>query len=202
MHGMVLDKRRQRPPMRPGRRSAPPPLLAVMLLVLVSPVLALAACSGASPAVPKAAGGTYASQQYHFSVTYPAGWQATVGQQSSTIVPLTLVITRVHSSTAAEGGAVSTFTVTIFDAHNAAIAQSVTALAGDKTLARITLSGRPAYQATAIQQPAQGSQLDDTHRDYYLPAPDYEYQLSTDAISGDGADAALQSMLTSFKILK
>lgn len=164
-------------------------------------LLTLAACGPSSPAVPQTTGGTYISQPYHFSVSYPAGWQATVGQQSSTIVPLTLVITRVHSSIA-EGGAVSTFTVTVFDAHDASIAQGVKALAGDKTLTRITLAGLAAFQGTPIQQPAQGSQVNDTHTDYYLPTPDYEYQLSTDAISGDGADSALQSMLAGFKLLK
>ncbi len=164
-------------------------------------LLALAACGSSSPPVPKAAGGTYTNKQYHFSVTYPAGWQATVGQQSSAIVPLTLVITRIHSDTA-EGAAVSTFTVTVFDAHNSTIVTSVKGLAGDKTLTPVTLAGLPAYRGTPIQQPAQGTQVNDTHTDYYLPAPDYEYQLSTDAIPGDNADAALQSMLSSFTLLK
>lgn len=177
--------------------AALPPLLAL---------LALASCGTSTPAVPAAAGGTYTSRQYHFSVTYPAGWQATVSQQTSAIVPLTVVITRVHAN-AAEGAAVSTFTVTVFDAHNPAIASSVKALASDKTLSRVTLAGLSAYRGTAIQQPAQGSgqgnsQVDDTHTDYYVPTATYEYQLSTDAIAGDHAEAAFQTMLASFAVVK
>lgn len=173
---------------------------------MLAALLALAACSAAAaPVVPKAAGGTYTSRPYHFSITYPAGWQATISQQSSAIVPLTLVITRVRAN-AAEGAAVSTFTVTVFDAHNAAIAASVKALASDKTLSRITLAGLPAYRGTPIQQPAQGSgqgaQVDDIHTDYYVPAPTYEYQLSTDAIAGDHAEVAFQTMLASFTVTK
>ena len=174
---------------------------------LLAALLALAACgAAASPAVPTAAGGTYTSRPYHFSITYPAGWQVTVSQQSSTIVPLTLVITRVHAN-AAEGAAVSTFTITVFDAHNAAIATGVKALASDKTLSPVTLAGLSAYRGTAIQQPAQGSgeggsQVDDTHTDYYVPTATYEYQLSTDAITGDHSDAAFQTMLASFTVTK
>lgn len=175
--------------------------LVPLLLSFVIALSAMAACAPTAPALPTAQGGTYTSKQFHFSVRYPEGWQATIGQQSSTIVPLTLVITRAHSS-AAEGGAVSTFTVTVFDAHDSDVAQSVAALATDKTLTHMTIAGLPAYQSAAIQQPAQGTQADDTHRDYYLPAGNYEYQLSTDAISGDNADAALQSMLSSFTIVK
>lgn len=173
-------------------------------LPLLGLLFALAACSGASPSVPAAAGGTYTSQRYHFSVTYPSGWKATVGQQSSSIVPLTLVITHIHASTT-QGAAVSTFTITIFDAHDSNIAQSIKALAGDKTLTHATIAGMPAYQGAPIQQPAQdgaGGQVNDVHTDYYLPASDYEYQLSTDAISGDSADSALSSMLAGFKLLK
>lgn len=171
------------------------------VLSLVGLLLVLAACQPSPAPVPSAAGGTYTSKPYHFSVRYPTGWQAVESQQSSSIVPLTLVITRVHASTA-EGGAVSTFTVTVFDAHDTNIALSVKGLAHDKTLTRITLAGLPAYQGTPIQQPAPGTQLNDIHTDYYLPTTTYEYQLSTDAIAGDGADAALRSMLTSFTLLK
>lgn len=171
------------------------------VLALLGLLLALAACQPSPPSVPTAAGGTYTSTQYHFSVRYPTGWQAVESQQSSSIVPLTLIITRVHAATG-EGGAVSTFTVTVFDAHDNNIAQSIKGLASDKTLIRITLAGLPAYQGTPIQQPALGTQLNDTHTDYYLPTASYEYQLSTDALAGDGADAALHSMLTSFTLLK
>ena len=171
------------------------------VLSLLGLLLALAACQPSPPSVPTAAGGTYTSTQYHFSVRYPTGWQAVESQQSSSIVPLTLIITRIHASTG-EGGAVSTFTVTVFDAHDTNIAQSIKGLASDKTLTRITLAGLPAYQGAPIQQPALGTQLNDTHTDYYLPTSAYEYQLSTDALAGDGADAALQSMLSSFTLLK
>lgn len=170
-------------------------------LSLLSLLLVLAACQPSSPPVPDAAGGTFTSKQYAFSVRYPTGWQAIQSQQSSSIVPLTVVITRVHDS-AGEGGAVSTFTVTVFDAHDKGIAQSISRLASDKTLTRITLAGLPAYQGTPIQQPAPGTQLNDTHTDYFLSTSSFEYQLSTDTVSGDGADAALHTMLTSFTILK
>lgn len=171
------------------------------MLPLLGLLLILAACQPTPPPVPAAAGGVYTSKQYHFSLRYPAGWQAVQSQQSSSIVPLTLVITRIHAATG-EGGAVSTFTVTVFDAHNSDIAKSMKGLASDKSLSRITLAGLPAYQGTPIQQPAPGTQLNETHTDYYLPTASYEYQLSTDAIAGDGADAALHSMLTGFTLLK
>lgn len=170
-------------------------------LSLLGVLLTLAACQSSPPPAPNAAGGTLTSKQYAFSVRYPTGWQAVQSQQPSSIVPLTVVITQAHGSAGGDG-AVSTFTITVFDSHNTDIAKSITRLASDKTLTRITLAGLPAYQGTPIQQPAPGTQLNDTHTDYYLPTPSYEYQLSTDAVSGDGADAALRTMLTSFTILK
>lgn len=40
----------------------------------------------------------------------------------------------------------------------------------------------------------------DVHTDYFLVHGGYVYQVTTDAISGDAADAALQSMVASFRL--
>ena len=65
----------------------------------------------------------------------------------------------------------------------------------------ITLAGRPAFQDTPAQQLSPDGKLTITHTDYYLFAGDYEYAITTDSVSGDGADAPLQQMLQSFTLL-
>lgn len=171
-------------------------------------------------------GGTYTSAAYHFHIAYPTGWKITVnsgdvpsvwttqtpGGQSATptagqITPVLLLLTitrsSVHTSTP---NAVSTLTVTVLDLRAPYIAKQAAALASTPNLHAYTLSGRAGYAAAPIQQQLPGPNgtpggATDTHTDYYLVQGGYEYQISTDVVSGDdGAAQALQTMLRSFTV--
>lgn len=161
--------------------------------------LGLAACRGATPTVRNLPAGTYTNAQYHFTVRYPNGWQTNVSPQSSPLEPLTLTITR-SSAVETNGSLVSAFTVTVFDASNSAIATPIAALPANPTLSATTLGGLPAYQDKPISQQLPNTHFTATHTDYYLVTGGYEYQISTDAVQSDNADAALASMLKSFTI--
>jgi hypothetical protein len=160
--------------------------------------LMLAACGESLP------GGTYTSSAYHFRVSFPAGWQATAASGDAATIPLVVTFTR---SSAHTSGApmVSTLTVTVLNLSDRYLFGAAAKLAHDPRLQRTTLSGLPAYASPPDQQAIPGamgtpSALTDTHTDYYLVHGGYEYQLSTDAVSGDNADADLQSMLQSFAL--
>jgi hypothetical protein len=178
-------------------------------LALLIVVLALAACGpAAATPLPTPAGGVYTSSTYHFSITYPNGWQLNLAPSgsSSSAVPLSLTITRINAQ-AAVGAQVSTFGITVFDAHDPNAAASISALlklihASGSTYQPVTIAGKPGYQSKPTQEAIAGSQLTNTHTDYYLFLPDYAYHLSTDSVSGDNADSALQAMLQSFTLLK
>jgi hypothetical protein len=168
-------------------------------------LLAVAACAAAAPAAPKARGGTYTSADFHFSITYPDGWQAQQvnGDQPSTIIPLTVVITRI-GAVQTQGPRVSTLTITVFNARDPNVQRGIAALqararATPPTLKALTLAGKPAFQTSpdTRQQPGLGGV---THTDYFLIAGDYEYQLATDDVAGDNADGQLQAMLQSFAL--
>jgi hypothetical protein len=166
----------------------------------------VAACGTSTPAIPTVAGGVYTSAQFHFSVTYPSGWQAqeVQGSSPSTAIPLTVIITRTGDVQDA-GALVSTFTVTVMNAHDPIIAQGIATLeaqakAPGSSYQTIMLAGRPALRAPPVQQQLPGSQLSADHTDYFLIVKDVEYQLSTDAVGGDNAEPALQSMLHSFTL--
>jgi hypothetical protein len=166
-------------------------------------VCVLAACGTSNPAPPKPAGGVYSNADFHFTVTYPDGWQPNEirGAALTATIPLTLVITRTGSDQTSS--LLSTFTVTVLYAKNPTIAQviqgmRVQAARKPSTLRTISLAGQPAWAALPIQQQLPDSQLSATHTDYYLLHGDYEFQLSTDSVAGDDADAALQAMLASF----
>ncbi len=163
--------------------------------------MALAGCGSVS-AVPKhdLPGGVYTNSQYHFRITYPLGWQLNVAPQSSSVSPVTLLITR-SGDLQATGSLVSTFTVAVFDASYAPIATAVAGYGSNTTLHSLTISGLPAYEASPVQQPMANSQVSDTHTDYFVVHGGYEYQLSTDAVKGDNAEPALNAMLQSFTIL-
>jgi hypothetical protein len=168
---------------------------AVLLLVV------LAGCGSVST-TPRhdLPGGVYSNNTYHLRVTYPQGWQLNVSPQSSQISPLTVLITR-SGELQSTGSLVSTFAITVFDASSPPIATAVAGYARDKTLHALTLSGLPAYQATPIQQAVPNTQFSDTHTDYFLVHGDFEYQLSTDAVQGDNAGSALDSILKSFTVV-
>lgn len=167
--------------------------------------LSLAACGQSAAPPPTFSGGVYTNTQLHFSVSYPQGWKANAQPSPSSVVPLTVYITR-SDAVSTPGAPVSTLTIAVFNAHDKDIAASIKSLAGDKTLRKITLAGLAAFQSAAAPQAVPGSQSDssttDTHTDYYLVTPDWEYQLSTDAISGENAESALTSMVQSFTLLK
>jgi hypothetical protein len=163
----------------------------------------LAACGTSNPAPPKPAGGVYNSADFHFTVTYPDGWQPNEirGASLTATIPLAVVITRTGSDQTSS--LLSTFTVTVLNAKDPTIAKTLQGLRAQATgktptLRTITLAGQLAWAAQPITQQLPSSQLSATHTDYYLLRGNYEYQLSTDSVAGDDADAALQAMLASF----
>ena len=180
-------------------------LPALACVVIVAGLL-LVACR-TSVAAPNPPAGVYKSTQLHFSVSYPTGWQAvpTPADQSSSAVPLTLVITR--SGDTAATGSVSSFTLTVFDLRVGAIATPAAllkqkALAPNSPLRPVTLAGQTAYQDAPARRPLPGgANLTISHTDYYLFTADYEYQISVESVSGEHADADLASMLKSFALL-
>jgi hypothetical protein len=180
-------------PGRPGR----PALLGLVVL------LALSAC-GTVASTPKhdLPGGVYTNAPYHFRIAYPQGWQVNVSpaRESSAISPVTVLITR-SGELQANGSLVSTFTIIVLSTGAAPVATAVARLRKDPSVHALTLSGMPAYQAAPVQQPIPNTQFSDTHTDYFLIHGGYEYQLSTDAVQGDNASAALEAMLQSFTIL-
>ncbi|MGH2516823.1 MAG: hypothetical protein ACRDHP_14310 [Ktedonobacterales bacterium] len=179
-----------------GRRSY---WLAVVCIACLG--LALAACGQSATPPPTFAGGVYSSPQYHFSITYPTGWKVNVQPSASSVVPLSVSVTS-SDTVNTPGDPVSTLTIAVFNAHDASIAKSITSLATDKTLQKTTLAGMPAYASAPVQQQVPSSTITDTHSDYYLVTANWEYQISTDAVSGENASAALQSMVTSFALTK
>jgi len=170
-------------------------------------VVALAACGRSAPPLQAPIGGVYTSKEYHFSVTYPSGWQVnnSSGTVASSTIPLEIVITRVNAQ--ASGGAqVSSFTVAVFNAHNKDVAAEINNLllqahAAKSTLKPITIGGINGYQDKSVQTTIPGSQITDTHTDYYLLTSNYEYQISIDALSSDNVTGVLQAMLQSFTLL-
>lgn len=192
-------------------------------LLALTAILALAACGTTykSNLRPLPAG-TYTSAAFHFKITYPSGWGYTVlscgtdqhggsgcdslhGTTASTgptPIPLQLSITREGVLTT-DSPAVSELTVTVLDMSDSNVAAAAAGVATDPTLSKITLAGIAAFASKPLQQAIPGSNgtpsaITDTHTDYYLIHGGFEYQLSVDALSGDGSDAALQAMVQSF----
>jgi hypothetical protein len=152
---------------------------------------------------------TFTSTAYHFSIRYPANWSASSIPQPSEVSPLTLVIAKTHSpqDTApapgqASGALVSTLTVVVLSLSNPGIAASVQALPSNPSMQKTTLAGVPAYKAADVDEQSPDAQVVDVHIDYYVVHGQYEYQISTDAISNDPDGASeLQAMLKSFTFL-
>jgi hypothetical protein len=171
-------------------------------------MLALAACGRSMPPPPVPAGGVYTSTAYHFHFSYSTGWQVSTpaGTTPSTAIPLEIVVTRVNAQP--QGGAqVSSFTVVVFNAQDPSVVSQIRGLEkqfhakGSKYLP-ITISGVRGYQLNESPTTIPGSQVTDTHTTYYLITPDFEYQISMDALSDDNAAGTLQAMLNSFTLLK
>jgi hypothetical protein len=209
----VADQQRRR-----GRGALRPRSGAVLWCLVSLTMLALAGCGRSMPPPPAASGGAYTSTTYHFRFSYPSGWEVSTPQQTgwdgntptsatpSASVPLEIVATRIDAQ-AAGGGQVSSFTVIAFDVRDATVASNMKQLEkqftarGSKYIPT-TISGIKGYQLNESPTTIPGSQVTDTHCDYYIITTAFEYQISTDALSDDNATSALQGMLTSFTVLK
>ncbi len=144
--------------------------------------------------------GVYTSQQYHFKVSYPTGWQVNVSQQPDAVAPLIVIITR-SSVRSTAGSTISSLTIDVLKLSDTGGPQVATQLAQDKNLTPVTLSGLTAYRDKPTQQQGGGNQAGAvvTHTDYYIVQGAYEYQMSIDALSGD--ESALDTMANSFTIV-
>lgn len=175
----------------------------VMLWLLAGAACAVAACA-ATTAPPNLPSGTYSSDAYHFRLNYPSGWHLTAFQGGSSTIPLNVQIT--HTATfQASGSLVSTLTVTVFNIHDPNEATPIATLeqeikSAHSPLQAIMLSGHTAYMDSPTAQQSPGNQPAVTHTDYFLLTPAYEYQITTDAVAGDHADAALHGMVMSFAL--
>ncbi len=180
--------------------------LVAFALLTATLALTLAACGSLSAAPPpKQSAGIYTSAQYHFRLTYPAGWTLTTLPGGSTAIPLSVQIAHVGAQT--QGTLLSTFTLAVIDTTSAAeatpFAQLKQQIAAPKSsLTPVTLSGHPAYQAVPVQEKAPDGSLIGTRTDYYLLAGRYEYDITTESVSSDsGSDTVLQTMVQSFTLL-
>lgn len=171
-----------------GRRA---PFVALALLALWC--LALSACGATTTNLPS---GVYSSQQYHFSVTYPAGWKVNTSSQPGATAPLIIIITRSGASQT-PGSLISTLTIDVMDMSNAGVAQNAAALSKNSALSKVNIGGQPGFSDKPLLQSNASVTL--THRDYYVVHGGYFYQISTDALAGDGS--ALDTMALSFTIL-
>jgi hypothetical protein len=185
-----------------GRRSLQ---AALALCILVG--VALAGCRS-TPTQAPLPGGTYRNDAFHFSVNYPAGWQVNIAPaaDASQGIPLHVVITRT-STVQTTNELISNWSLLVLNTRDSNIAAQIKPLKDriqrhDANLHAMTLGGEPGYQEQPLQQQIPGTDASDTHTNYYLLLGDYVYEISTDAISNDHADAALQSMITSFTITK
>ncbi|MGZ6348999.1 MAG: hypothetical protein ACXWQ8_05770 [Ktedonobacterales bacterium] len=175
------------------------------LCMLVS--IALAGCRSTSsqPALP---GGTYRNDTFHFSVSYPPGWQVNVAPAATAShgIPLHVVITRT-STLQTTNALISNCSIVVLNPRDAEIATQIKPLkdrilSKDTHLHAILLGGQSGYREEPVQQQIPGTPANDTHTNYYLLLSDYVYEISTDAISSDSAGAVLQSMVASFTIVK
>lgn len=168
---------------------------ALALLALLT--VALSACGDSTPNLP---GGVYTNQQYHFRVSYPAGWQVNASAQPGATAPLIVIITR-SGATQAPGSQISTLTIDVLDTSSAGIAQTAAALSKNSALSKITFGGQPGFRDKPTQQAGAGADVASalTHSDYYVVYGGYLYQVSADALAGDGA--TLDTMAQSFTLL-
>lgn len=166
----------------------------------------LAGCrSTATP--PTLPSGSYRNATYHVQVAYPDGWQVNVTPeaQASVGIPLHVVITRT-GALQTQSTLVTNWSLTVMNGKVKNIDEQIAALRRriqqkDASLHPLTLGGASAYQEQPVRQTIPGSQVTDTHTTYYLLVGDLEYEISTDALSSDHAEEALQSILSSFTLL-
>lgn len=178
-------------------------LLRVLAIMLPGAAcLAIAACG--SPSALQLPAGSYSSATYDFHVAFPRNWKANPydatpsGSGSpQTAIPFTLVITRT-GDTHSVASLISTCTITVMNMKDSNIAKSAARLADDNALEPATIGGMQGYKSKPVVQNVPNTQVSVTHTDYYIVHGDYEYQLSTDAVSSDHADSDLQSIIASF----
>lgn len=166
-------------------------------LVALMALMALSSCGATTPTLPA---GAYTNQQYHFRVTYPAGWQVNTSAQPGAIAPLIVIITR-SGARQTPGSQISTLTIDVLDMSNASVAQSAAALSKNSALSAMTFGGQPGYRDKPTVQTGAGSDASAsvTHSDYFVAHGGYFYQVSTDALPGDGP--TLDRMAQSFTLL-
>lgn len=175
------------------------------LIIALAGITCLLVAACGSPTAPQLnlPGGTYTSTAYNFHVTYPRNWKAnpftSTPAASDAIVPIpfSLVITRTGGARTS-ASLVSTFSVTVMNLKNTNIAKSAAGLAKNNALQATTVGGKPGYMSQPLVQEVPNSQISVTHIDYFVILNGYEYQISTDAVKGDNADADIESMLSSF----
>lgn len=165
--------------------------------------LAIAACGSPSAPTLNLPGGTYSSATFDFHVTYPRNWLATPSEATpssdttSDPIPFSLTITRAGDSRSA-AALISTCAIIVMNMKNSDIATSAKELATNTTLKATTIGGAAGYVSAPIVQDIPNSQISVTHTDYYVIHGGYEYQISTDSVKGDNADADLRDMVASF----
>jgi hypothetical protein len=169
------------------------PAVHVALALAALLTLALSACGGATSNLPS---GVYTNQQYHFSVGYPAGWQVNTSAQPGATAPLIVIITR-SGTHQPPGSQISSLTIDVLDLSNTGVQQTAAALRKNSALSKITFGGQPGFSDKPTLET--GASVTLTHSDYYVAHGAYLYQVSTDALAGDGP--ALDTMAQSFTIL-
>jgi hypothetical protein len=180
--------------------------------VIVAALFLLAGCGASTAAPPQFSGGSYVSPtQYHFKISFPNGWQSYVivdptvtAGAANTVFPLTVAITR-SSASQAPSSIVSNLTIAVLDLRNPQLVdkdllKAVTTRSANPAYHPVKIAGLTAYATAPLQQTFPNGGQVITHVDYYLLVNNIEYHISTDAVSGDQADADLASMLASFTI--
>jgi hypothetical protein len=167
------------------------PGVALALLAFVA--LTLGACGTTTTNLPS---GVYTSAQYHFKVSYPTGWEVNASPQPNAPSPLIVIITR-SGTHQPPGSQISSLTIDVLDMSNSGVAKTAAALAKNRALTKITFGGQPGYSDKPTVETNAGVTL--THSDFYVTHGAYLYQVSTDALAGDGP--ALQTMAQSFTLL-
>ncbi|HEY8325374.1 MAG: hypothetical protein ACHQ1E_13440 [Ktedonobacterales bacterium] len=155
--------------------------------------LALGACGTTTTNLPS---GVYTSAQYHFRVSYPTGWEVNASPQPNAPSPLIVIITR-SGTHQPPGSQISSLTIDVLDMSNTGVAKMAAALAKNSALSKITFGGQPGFSDKSTVETNAGVTL--THSDFYVTYGAYLYQVSTDALSGDGP--TLQTMAQSFALL-